>query len=63
MPLTPSTVGMLDVGEGTIGSRARHNCIGPFARGDQARRAQGSGGLAVLAGDAFPVSRFPHDPS
>ena len=41
MPLMPSTVGMLDVGEGAIGFRARHDRIGPFARGEQGRRAQG----------------------
>jgi hypothetical protein len=43
-PLTPSTAGMLDGGEGTATSRARQPCIGPFAHGDQARRAQGSRG-------------------
>ena len=43
-PLTPSTKGMLDGGEGTTGRRARQPCIGPFAHGDQARRAQASRG-------------------
>ena len=43
-PLTLSTKGMLDGGEGTTGRRARQPCIGPFAHGDQARRAQASRG-------------------
>jgi len=43
-PLTPSTVGMLDGGEGTTDARARQPCTGPFAHGEQARRAQGSRG-------------------
>ena len=43
-PLTPSTKGMLDGGEGTTDFRARQPCTGPFAHGDQARRAQGSRG-------------------
>ena len=63
MPLTPSTVGMLDGGEGAIGSRAWYTCISPFARGEQAHRAQGSRVLAVLAGDAVPVSRSQFTPS
>ncbi len=51
-PLTPSTKGMLDGGEGTTASRARQLCIGPFAHGDQARRAQGSRGPGDQRGDA-----------
>jgi len=51
-PLTPSTKGMLDGGEGTTGPRARQPCIGPFAHGDQARRAQGSRGPGDQRGDA-----------
>lgn len=45
-PLTPSTVGMLDGGEGAANLRTRQPCIGPFAHGDQARRAQESRGPA-----------------
>jgi transposase len=43
-PLTPSTAGMLGGGEGTADLRPRQPCTGPFAHGDQARRAQGSRG-------------------
>lgn len=52
LPLTPSTTGMLDGGEGTTGPRTRHPCLGPFAHGDQARRAQGSRGPAELHDDS-----------
>jgi len=56
-PLTPSTKGMLDGGEGTTGLRARQPCIGPFAHGDQARRAQGSRGPGDQRGDVLsPMS-------
>ncbi len=56
-PLTPSTKGMLDGGEGTTGSRTRQPCIGPFAHGDQARRAQGSRGPVDQRDDALsPMS-------
>ena len=43
-PLTPSTEGMLDGGEGTTDARARQPCTAPFAHGHQSRRAQGSRG-------------------
>ena len=56
-PLTPSTKGMLDGGEGTTGLRSRQPCIGPFAHGDQARRAQGSRGPGGQHGDVLsPMS-------
>ena len=56
-PLTPSTKGMLDGGEGTTGLRARQPCIGPFAHGDQARRAQGSRGPGDQRGEVLsPMS-------
>ena len=51
-PLTPSTAGMLDGGEGAVGLTGTTACIGPFAQGDQARRAQGSRGPAANH-DAF----------
>ena len=51
-PLTPSTKGMLDGGEGTTDLRDCQPCIGPFAHGDQARRAQGSRGPGDQRGDA-----------
>lgn len=43
-PLTSSTSGMLDGGEGTTRHRTRQPCISPFAHDDQARRAQSSRG-------------------
>ena len=51
-PLTPSTKGMLDGGEGATDPRSSQPCIGPFAHGDQARRAQGSRGPGDQHDDA-----------
>ncbi len=59
-PLTPSTKGMLDGGEGTADARTRQPCTGPFAHGDQARRAQGSRGPGDQRDDALsPMSSTP----
>ena len=56
-PLTPSTAGMLDGGEGASSTRPPQPCIGPFALGDQARRAQGSRGPAGQRNNpASPIS-------
>ena len=49
-PLTPSTVGMLDAGEGAGDDRPRYHCTGPFAHGDNAHRAQESRGLGSQRG-------------
>ena len=43
-PLTPSTTGMIDGGEGTNTPRQPYLCIRPFAHDEQARRAQESRG-------------------
>jgi hypothetical protein len=56
-PLTPSTEGMLDGGEGAVSLAKNTVCIGPFAHGDQALRAQGSRG-PVAHHDAF-ISPIP----